>query len=58
MLSTAPVDLKDNLTRTLIVIGDDFNNDRAKKLLAGQHGHPWRVPGGIEIVCEPDKIGY
>ena len=58
MLAATPVDLEDNLTRTLIVIGDDLNDGRAKELLARPHGNPWCIPGGLEVVCEPDKVGY
>jgi hypothetical protein len=58
MLAAAPVDLEDNLTQTRVVIGDDLNDDRTKKLLAGPHGHPWRIPDCFKFVCEPDKVGY
>ncbi len=58
MLAAAPVDLENDLTRALVVIGDDLSNERAKKLLARSHGHPWRIPGRLEVICEPDKVGY
>src|SRR4051794_29140121 len=58
MLPATPVDLEDSLTQTWVVIGDDLNDHRAKKLLARPHGHPWRIPGRFEVVCEPDKVGY
>ncbi len=34
MLAAAPVDFEDDLTRALVVIGDDLSDERAKKLLA------------------------
>src|SRR3954447_7500113 len=58
MLAAAPVDLEDDLSQAMVVIGDDLSDERAKKLLARSHGHPWRIPGRLEVVCEPDKVGY
>ena len=58
MLAAAPVDLEDDLSQAMVVIGDDLSDERAKKLLARSHGHPWRIPSRLEVVCEPDKVGY
>lgn len=58
MLAAAPVDLEDDLSQAMVVIGDDLNDERAKKLLTRSRGHPWRIPGRLEVICEPDKVGY
>jgi hypothetical protein len=56
-LAATPMDREDDLTRTLIVIGDDVGDERAQKLLARSHRNARRIPGCLQVLCEPREVG-
>ena len=45
VLAALPVDRQDDLTRRLVDIGDDLDDQRTKQLLARAHGDARRIPG-------------
>ena len=57
MLTTAPMDREEDLARSLVVLSDDVGNERAQQLLARPHRYARRVPGCLQVFCQPSKVG-
>ena len=57
MLAAAPMDRQDDLARRLVNVGNDVGDQGAQEPLTRAHGHPRRVPRGVEIVGQPGEVG-
>ena len=57
MLTAAPTDRQHDLARRVIDICNDIGDQGTQQPLACAHGHPWRVPGSIEIVRQAGEVG-
>jgi hypothetical protein len=57
VLAASPMDRQDDLARRLIDVGNDVRDEGPEQPLTGAHGYARRVPGGLEIVGQPGKVG-
>jgi len=57
MLAASPMDRQNDLTRVVVDVGDDLDDEGPQEALASAHGHAWCVPCGIEVLGEVGEVG-